>query len=112
MRYMLILWALPLALFWGWFFLSFNDMHFGYVILTRDVHDIVFGLYGQILGIDPSTIPPLVAKACVVDTLIISAIWAFRRRREIMQWWREGGGQRFSRRFAAVAEGDRVHPAE
>lgn len=112
MRYVLILWATPLLLFWGWFLLSFNDVHFGYVFLTRDVHDIVFDLYGQMLGIDPATIPMLVAKACVFDTLVICAIYAFRRRRQIGDWWRNGSGQRFSRRFAAAVEGGQVHPAE
>ena len=30
----------------------------------------------------------LIAKACVLDTAIILAIWAFRRRREIGAWYR------------------------
>ena len=110
MRYVMIVWATPLALFWGWYFLSLNDLHFGYMMLTRQVHDIVFQLYGDMLGIDPATIPPLVARACILDTAIICAIWAFRRRREIADWWRDRG--RVSRRFAAAAEGGQVHPAE
>ena len=88
MRLLLILWAAPLALFWGWYFLSLNDINFGYVMLTRDVHDLLFQLYGQMLGIEPSTIPPLVAKACILDTLLILAIWAFRRRQAIAAWFR------------------------
>ncbi len=40
------------------------------------------------LGVDPATIPPLVAKACILDTALIVAIWMFRRRREIVAWWR------------------------
>jgi hypothetical protein len=93
MRYLLALWALPLVLFWGWFGLSFYDINFGYVMLTRQVHDLLFELYGEILGLDPKTIPWLIAKACIFDTLILMAIWAFRRRREIQaSWrrWREG----------------------
>ena len=86
MRYVFVIWALPLIVFWGWYFLSLYDMNFGYVMLTRDVHDIVFQLYGEMLGVEPSTIPPLVAKACIVDTLLILAIWAFRRRQPIMAW--------------------------
>ena len=54
-------------LFWGWFFLSLNDMNFGYVMLTRQVHDLVFQLYGDMLGIDPAIIPAMVARACVFD---------------------------------------------
>lgn len=88
MRWVFAAWALPMGIFWGWYFLSLNDMNFGYVMLTRGVHDLVFELYGQMLGIEPSTIPPLVAKACILDTGIILAIWAFRRRREIAGWWR------------------------
>lgn len=89
MRYVLIAWAAPLALFWGWFALSYYDVNFGYVMLTREAHDLLFELYGQILGIDPGTIPWLLAKACVFDTLILLAIWAFRRRRDIAAWWRQ-----------------------
>jgi len=83
MRYILILWASPLLIFWGWFGLSFYDVNFGYVMLTRQVHDLVFELYGEMLGIDPHIIPAMVAKACVFDTLILLAIFAFRRRRQI-----------------------------
>lgn len=88
MKYIFAAWATPLVLFWGWYFLSLNDMNFGYVMLSRQLHDLVFELYGEMLGIDPATIPWLVAKACMVDTLLIAAIWAFRRRRELVAWWR------------------------
>ncbi|MDN5927818.1 MAG: DUF6105 family protein [Hyphomicrobiales bacterium] len=88
MRYLLIAWAAPLALFWGWYFLSLNDMNFGYIMLTRQMHDFVFEIYGNILGIDPATIPPLVAKACIFDSFFIVALYAFRRRRQIRSWWR------------------------
>jgi hypothetical protein len=108
MRWLLILWAAPLMLFWSWYFLSLNNIHFGYVFLTRDVHDIVFGLYGEILGIDPATIPLLAAKACLFDSLIISAIVAFRRRRQISAWAKETK----SRYFIAAPEVGPVHPAE
>ncbi len=83
MKYVLALWATPLLLFWGWYFLSLNDIHFGYVLLTRQAHELVFQLYGQMLGIDPTIIPAMVAKACIFDTAILLAIWAFRRRKPI-----------------------------
>jgi hypothetical protein len=108
MRYLLILWAAPLAIFWGWFFLSVNDLHFGFVFLSREVHDLVFHIYGQTLGLDPAAIPMLVAKACIFDTLIIGAIYAFRRRREIAAWAREMR----SRHLSEAPEAGRVHPAE
>jgi hypothetical protein len=89
MRYLLAAWAAPLVLFWGWYFLSLNDMNFGYVMLTRDMHDFVFQIYGQILGIDPATIPRLVAEACVFDSFFVAALYAFRRRRDIRSWLRD-----------------------
>lgn len=92
MRIIIALWAFPLLVFWGWYFLSFYDMNFGFLMLTRQVHDFVFQLYGEILGIDPATIPPMLAKACVFDSLILAAILAFRRRKQIaarVKVWRE-----------------------
>ena len=88
MRWIFAIWAAPLVIFWGWFALSFNNIHFGYVLLSRPGHDLVFELYGKILGIDPAIIPWLVAKACVFDTLLLLAFWAFRRRRQIAAWLR------------------------
>ena len=87
MRWIFAAWALPMGIFWGWYFLSLNDMNFGDVMLTRDAHDILFELYGQVLGIEPATIPGLVAKACILDTAIILAIWAFKRRRALAAWF-------------------------
>jgi hypothetical protein len=89
MRYLIAAWAAPLAIFWGWYFLSANDIDFGYLILSRRMHDLVFELYGQMLGIDPATIPGLVAKACVFDSLLIVAIYAFRRRAAIIAYGRD-----------------------
>jgi Family of unknown function (DUF6105) len=88
MRYVIILWVAPLLLFWGWFGLSFYDINFGYVILSRQLHDLVFKLYGEILGIDPDTIPLLLVRACIFDAFLLGAILAFRRRRQIAEWMR------------------------
>lgn len=88
MRYIFALWAAPMLLFWGWFFLSLNDINFGSIMLSRQLHDLVFQLYGQMLGIDPATIPGLVAKACAFDGLLLMALWAFRRRKAILAWIR------------------------
>lgn len=112
MRYIIALWALPLVLFWGWYFLSFYDMNFGFLMLTRQVHDFVFQLYGEILGIDPATIPAMLAKACVFDSLILAAILAFRRRKQIaarLKVWRE---QYVGAEIRAVPEAGPIHPAE
>lgn len=88
MRTLFALWLAPLALFWGWFFLSLNDINFGYVMLSRQLHDFVFQLYGQMLGIDPAIIPGMVARACVFDGFLLMALWAFRRRSKIAAWIR------------------------
>lgn len=88
MRYVLALWAAPLIIFWGWFFLSLNNINFGYIMLTRQVHDLLFRLYGEMLGIDPAIIPGMVARACILDTLLLLALYAFRRRRPILAWLR------------------------
>ena len=79
-------WALPMGSFWGWYFLSAYNLHFGYVMLTRQVHDVVFRIYGETLGIDPAALPGLVARACIVDTLFLFALLAFRRRARIADW--------------------------
>ena len=60
-----------MVVFWGWFFLSLNDMNFGYVMLSAKVHDLVFELYGEMLGIDPAIIPGMVAETCVFDGLLL-----------------------------------------
>lgn len=106
MRWILIFWGLPMGFLWSWYFLSLND--FGFVFYSREVHDLTFSLYGNILGIDPAAIPPLVARACVVDTALIFAIFAFRRRRDIRAWW--AARAEISR--PAGAEAGRAHPAE
>ena len=87
MRYLLIFWAAPLGFFWGWFFLSANDINFGSIYLSRALHELVFELYGQMLGMDPATIPWLVAKACILDTFLIGCIFAFRRRKQLRVWF-------------------------
>lgn len=100
MKYLIAAWAAPLILFWGWFFLSLNDMNFGYVMLSRQVHDLVFDLYGEMLGVDPAAIPGMVANACIFDSFLIAGIWAFRRRRELMAW----GRRQYARYFGATVE--------
>lgn len=85
MRYILAAWATPLVLFWGWYFLSINDLNFGYPALSRAFNLAIFDLYGELLGVDPATIPWMMAKACLFDTLIVLAIWAYRRRKVIAE---------------------------
>lgn len=112
MRYILLFWALPMGIFWGWFTLSYHDLSFGMPFLTRKVHDFAFAFYGHILGIDPQTIPPLVARACIVDTAIIFGIYGFRKRREIAAWWTEKVASGPAGVSPALSEAGRVPPAE
>lgn len=94
MRYLLLFWAMPMSTFWGWYGLSYNDVNFGFLFLSRTMHDLVFQIYGAMLNLDAGTVPGLLAKACIVDTAIIFAIFAFRRRRKISAWWRARQVQR------------------
>ncbi|MCZ8181049.1 MAG: DUF6105 family protein [Rhizobium sp.] len=87
MKTLLLLWALPITILGAWYGLSYYDMSFGIFMLTRDAHDLVFQVYGDILGIAPETIPPLVLRAIIVDSLILFAILGFRRRKQIKAWW-------------------------
>lgn len=82
MRILLLLWFVPLFLFWGWYGLSYYDISFGILMFTREVHDLVFQIYGNTLGIAPEKIPAMAAWACVVDSIIVLAIAAFRWRKK------------------------------
>jgi hypothetical protein len=88
MKWLLILWAGPVLLLSTWYGLSFYDMSFGFFMLTRQTHDLVFQIYGNILGIPPESLPPLVARAIAFDSLVVFAIIGFRKRKEIAAWWR------------------------
>ena len=87
MKWFLILWAGPIALLGSWYGLSYYDMNFGIFMLTRDAHDLVFQIYGHILGIPPESLPPLVLRAIIVDSLLVLSIIAFRRRKQVLAWW-------------------------
>lgn len=87
MKWVLFFWALPLVILGSWYTLSYNDINFGYLILSRRMHDVVFQVYGNILGLPPKSIPPLVLKAIIVDTMLLIAIMSFRRRQAIIAWW-------------------------
>ncbi|MDB5525679.1 MAG: hypothetical protein JWM58_3442 [Rhizobium sp.] len=88
MKWVLFFWALPLVILGSWYSLSYYDINFGYMILSRPMHDLVFQVYGNILGIPPETIPPLVLKAVIVDSAVLFLIVAFRRRKVVIAWWK------------------------
>ncbi|HEV7250898.1 MAG TPA: DUF6105 family protein [Shinella sp.] len=87
MKWFLFLWAGPIALLGSWYGLSYYDMNFGVFMLTRDAHDLVFQIYGHILGIPPEDLPPLVLRAIIFDSFLVLGLIAFRRRKQIRAWW-------------------------
>jgi hypothetical protein len=87
MKWFLIFWAGPILFLAGWYWLSYYDLSFGIYMFSRQVHDLTFQIYGNVLGIPPETIPPLVARAIAVDSLVVFAILAFRKRKSISAWW-------------------------
>lgn len=78
MRVILILWLIPVVLFWGWYGLSANNMHFGWFFLTRGFHDHLFVIYGNILHMPPEEVPEKLAWVFGIDTVIVFGIAALR----------------------------------
>ncbi len=78
MRAILILWAIPLILFWGWYGLSAYNISFGVFFLERQFHDLVFNIYSNILGIPAAEIPGWLAWVFFIDTLILLGVAALR----------------------------------
>ena len=110
MRALAIFWAAPLGLFWSWYFLSLNDLSFGTLFFSRKLHDLVFAIYGQILGVSPDELPGMLARACLFDSLVVFAIIAFRRRRQLA-----GAFERLRRTVfvrLGFSERDHAPPAE
>lgn len=82
MKVFLVLWIMPIVLLGSWYGLSYYDINFGYRILTRDLHDLVFTIYGNLLGIPPESIPPLVLKAIIFDSFLVVGFIVIKRRRK------------------------------
>ena len=112
MRYVLAFWALPLVVFWGWYFLSLYNIHFGYVLLSRQAHDLLFDLYGDMIGVAGPDVPFLVAKVWVLDTLLLLALCALRRRQAISTWFNAPAGAIPARKTPLGHEAGRVLPGE
>lgn len=70
-----------------WYYLSFNDIHFGVLILSRLFNDAVFQAYGNILGMEVVAVRQLLIRTFVIDTLFIAAIIYFKPFRRIKAWW-------------------------
>ena len=84
MRYLLALWFIPLALFWGWYGLSAHDIDLGTIYLSRGFHDHMFMIYGNMLGVSPSVVPGMIAAAFAVDSAILLVIAAVAWRKSWM----------------------------
>lgn len=89
MKMFLYGWVLPLGAVWAWYLLSYNDISFGLTFLTRDAHDFVFMIYGHMLGMPASEVPILFLKAFLLDTLLVIAFMAYRRRAKIKAYFAE-----------------------
>ena len=87
MKWFLILWAGPIGFLLAWYGLSSYNINFGTFFFSRQMHDLVFEIYGRILGIPPQDIPPLVFKAMLFDTCVVLGLLVLRKRRELLQWW-------------------------
>ncbi|MCY0094668.1 DUF6105 family protein [Hoeflea ulvae] len=82
MKLFLFLWIVPIILLGSWYGLSYYDINFGYRILSRELHDLVFTIYGNLLGLEPESIPPLVVKAVIFDTFLVVGFIVLKRRRK------------------------------
>jgi hypothetical protein len=109
MKWIIFLWAFPLAILGSWYYLSYYDISFGFLMLSRPMHDLVFQIYGNILGIPPETIPPLVLKAVIVDSCFLFLFLAFKRRKQIIAWWQ--ARQKASSGDSALAIDDNLSSA-
>ena len=78
MRLILILWIIPIVVFWGWYGLSANDMSMGFFFFTRAFHDHMFRLYGSMLGVPSEEVPMLIAGTFAFDTMLLVGISALR----------------------------------
>lgn len=87
MKWLLIFWAGPVLFLGTWYTLSYYDISFGTFFFSRQMHDLVFDIYGRILGIPPNEVPPLAFRAIVFDTGIVFGLIALRRHRELRAWW-------------------------
>ncbi|KQS74113.1 hypothetical protein ASG25_01400 [Rhizobium sp. Leaf384] len=93
MKWLLILWGGPVLFLTSWYTLSYNDINFGIFMLSREANDLVFQLYGNVLGIDPKAIPPLVARAMIFDSFVVFGLLALRKRKAIIAWYQQRRAQ-------------------
>ncbi len=77
MRILLSAWFAPITFLVLWLLMASNDWSLGIHFFSRDMYDSVFDLYANVLGVPAETLPPLVVRALVLDSLIVLALYAF-----------------------------------
>jgi hypothetical protein len=87
MRWLLIAWFTPLAIFWGWLGLAYVDAWPSSVFFSRILYENVFVVYEQMTGLNEAQLISYLAKICILDSLVVLGIYAFRRRKNIKAWW-------------------------
>ncbi len=93
MKWFLVFWCGPIAFIGSWYGLSYYDISFGTFFFSRQMHDLVFEIYGQVLGVPAAEVPRLVLDAILLDSAIVLGLLALRRHRELRAWWRRRRGQ-------------------
>lgn len=86
MRWLIGGWVAPVSFLLLWLGLASNDWSFGVHFFSRAMYDEVFGVYGNLLGLAPETVPPMVVRAILLDSCVVVALFAFRRRTQILNF--------------------------
>lgn len=85
-RGLVLFWFLPIAFFWSWYYISYYDLGFGLFFYSRELHDMVFAVYGATLGVEPEALPGMLAKVLMVDSSIVFGLIALRKHRAIARY--------------------------
>ncbi|WFS02035.1 DUF6105 family protein [Rhizobium tumorigenes] len=99
MKWFLLFWGGPIFFLGSWYWLSYYDISFGIFMYTREVHDLTFQVYGKVLGLPPESIPPLVLRAIIIDSLVVFALIGFRKRKLVAAWWQARQASRSGNRL-------------
>lgn len=101
MKLFLYGWVLPVGLVWAWLLLSAYDMNFGFYFLSRDAHDLVFAIYGYMLDMSVEQVQALMLKGFLIDTALVGAFVAFRKRKAIKAYFQRSTLTTGSRTYLA-----------
>ncbi|PCH48418.1 MAG: hypothetical protein COC23_00145 [Hyphomicrobiales bacterium] len=80
------IWTLPVGFVVGWLILSANDWNFGFQFLSRHAFDQFLGIYSSALGVEVDELPGMLGKALLLDSWLIAAFIAFRKRKVLFPW--------------------------